>query len=529
MVKFDDPPLLRDIVADSLDAPALKVFGSTHPGLSRGELASAADSAAVYLTEQGFRRGDVLAVWLPNTLSWMQILFAAAELGVLVIPISTRYKANEVKHLLEVSRASGIVVPRRFLEVDYATIAEKLRDEVPALKKVFVQEDLSICLPWAGAASAELMTFSNRSRKALGDNLLSCFSTSGTTGYPKLAAHGHSSIARHAFKVASALDLHVGDVMLCPLPLFGVFGYMAVMAALAGGASCVLMPVYEVNDAARAIEQYRVTHMIGADAMFDAMLNVEGVDFSSWRRGVQADFVGLTLQVTQRGDERGIKFSGTYGSSEVYSLMSFQDWDSRAEIRARSGGSPHDEQTAVRIVDTETGVERKRGEAGEIQIRGPNMLVQYLNNPEATAKAITEDGWYRTGDLGCQEVGQSFIYLARMGDSLRLRGYLVNPAEIETCLMEHPAVGGAQVVGVNRPGLGDAAVAYVVSPETGAALAVDAASLEAALILHCKERLASYKVPQRVIVLEEFPTINGPNGTKIQKRQLRDMAKEALA
>ena len=83
--------------------------------------------------------------------------------------------------------------------------------------------------------------------------------------------------------------------------------------------------------------------------------------------------------------------------------------------------------------------------------------------------------------------------------------------------------------GVNRPGLGDAAVAYVVSPETGAALAVDAASLEAALILHCKERLASYKVPQRVIVLEEFPTINGPNGTKIQKRQLRDMAKEALA
>jgi fatty-acyl-CoA synthase len=529
MGRFGETPLLRDILSDPLDAPALKVFGSAHPGLSRGELAHAADSAARYLTEQGFRRGDVLAVWLPNTLSWMQLLFAAAELGVLLIPISTRYKAKEVKHLLEVSRASAIVVPRRFLEVDYATMAEQLCDDVPTLKKVFVQEDLSICLTWVASASTELVSLDGSTRKALGENLLSCFSTSGTTGNPKLAAHGHSSIARHAFKIAIALDLHAGDVMLCPLPLFGVFGYMAVLAALAGGAACVLMPVYEVSDAARAIERYRVTHMIGSDAMFDAMFDVKGVDFSSWRRGVQADFVGLPLQVTQRGDQHGVKFSGTYGSSEVYSLMSFQDWGSSAEIRARSGGAPHDEQTSVRIIDPETGVQAQRGKAGEIQIRGPNVLAGYLNNPEATAKVLTDDGWYRSGDLGRQEAGGSFVYLARMGDSLRLRGYLVNPSEIETCLMEHSAVGGAQVVGVNRPGLGDTAVAYVVSSETSAASAVDAASLEVELIQHCKEKLASYKVPQRVILIDEFPAINGPNGTKIQKRQLRDMAKEALA
>ncbi len=525
MTRFGQTPLLKDILADRLDAPALSVFGSIHPGVSRGELKAAAQSAAHYLTSQGFGRGDVIALWLPNTLSWIQLLFASAELGLLVIPISTRYKAAEVKHLLEVSRASAIVVPRRFLDIDYANIAEQLRTEVSTLKRVLVQDDLTAFLPWTDAQQRRELE-----RPVLAKQLLSCFSTSGTTGYPKLAAHTHGSIARHAFKVADALDLHADDVMLCPLPLFGVFGYMAVMAALAAGASSVLMPVFETNDAARAIEQHRVTHMIGADSMFDPMLNIAGTDFSTWRRAVQADFVGLSLQVTLRGDERGVKFSGTYGSSECYSLMSFQDWRGSADVRARAGGTPHDPLTFVRIVDPETSLVVKPGEPGEIQIKGPNVLASYLNNPQATATAITNDGWYRSGDLGYQEEGQAFVYLARMGDSLRLRGYLVNPAEIETCLMQHSSVGGAQVVGVNRPGVGDVAVAYVVRVSIAPEVAeLDEASMEASLIKHCKDRLASYKVPQRVILIEAFPAINGPNGTKIQKRQLREMAIEVLA
>jgi acyl-CoA synthetase (AMP-forming)/AMP-acid ligase II len=553
VTRFGEPPLLEDILAGRSDEPALVVFGSTPPGLSRGELRGAAHAGARYLARHGFKRGDVLAVWLPNTLSWLQILFAAARLGVLVVPISTRYQSQEVKHLLEVSRAKGMVAPRQFLDVDYAQIAEQLRAEVPTLEQIFIQEDLATCIPWTDfvpsksvdSSAEELATdpaslgreYLSNERVALGKNLLSCFSTSGTTGYPKLAAHDHASIARHALQVARALDLHPGDVMLCPLPLFGVFGYMAAMAALAGGASCVLMPVCDAVDAARAVEQYRVTHVIGADAMFDAMFNVKGTNFSTWRRGVQADFVGLPLQVTQRGDDLGIKFSGTYGSSECFSLMSFQDWNGAAEQRAQAGGIPSDPATLVRIVDPDSGHEVSPGEPGEIQIYGPNVLAEYLNNPQASLKAKTADGWYRSGDLGYLEPdqdrepggGKAFRYLARMGDSLRLRGYLVNPSEIETCLMEHPLVSGAQVVGVNRPGVGDIAVAYVTSSKAESLESMDkGAGLEPELIKHCKGRLAAYKVPLRVILIEEFPAINGPNGNKIQKRQLRDMAVEAL-
>ena len=236
------------------------------------------------------------------------------------------------------------------------------------------------------------------------------------------------------------------------------------------------------------------------------------------QRGIQPP------EIIQLGDRLGIQFSSTYGSSECYALMAFSDWSASAEQRALAGGVPTDPMIEVRIVDAETGLHLVDGEAGEIQIRGPNVLPGYLNNPEATAKAFTVDGWYRSGDLGFQH-GSRFTYLSRMGDSLRLRGYLVNPAEIEACLLQHPSVGGAQVVGVNQAGVGDVAVAYVLSGHLDKA---ENRPDEAALLSHCRIHLANYKIPVRIVLIEEFPAINGPNGIKIQKRQLRDMAKALL-
>jgi fatty-acyl-CoA synthase len=142
-----------------------------------------------------------------------------------------------------------------------------------------------------------------------------------------------------------------------------------------------------------------------------------------------------------------------------------------------------------------------------------------VNNPEATAKAFTADGWYRTGDLATA-TGRRFTYLARMGDGLRLRGYLVDPAEIENVLVQHPAVEGAQVVGVPVQGQGDVAVAFV----TRAGGEVD----EASLLAYCRERLAAYKLPRRVVAVDAFPIVNGPNGGKIQKRVLREQASDML-
>ena len=502
---------MEQLLAGEDDAPALVVGDTSY---TRAVLRAAGERAAAGLAARGLVRGDALAVWLPNGPAWLQLLFAAARLGLLVVPISTRYKAPEVRHLLEVSRARAIVAPRRFLDVDYVAIAEAVRGEVSSLEMVLALEDTSLFMPFGSMDPAVPY-------EPAADDLLCCFSTSGTTGFPKLAAHGHASIARHAAHVTQGFDIRSGDAMLCIMPLFGVFGFMAALGALGGGASCVFMPVFDAEEAARMIARHRITHVIGADSMFDTLLAIEGADYSSWRRGVQADFVGLTLSVTRRGDELGIRFSGTYGSSECYALMSFHNWDDSAERRAHAGGIAIDPQIEVRVLDPDSGVEMPAGEPGELQIRGPNVLDGYLNNPDATARAMTGDGWFRSGDLGYRE-GDGFVYLARMGDSLRLRGFLVNPAEIEHCLLEHPAVGGAQVVGVKRAGEGDVAVAYVI------AVAGAAAPDEALLVAHCRARMAAYKVPRRVIAIAEFPAINGPNGNKIQKRVLREMAQQAL-
>ena len=501
---------MDQLLAGRDDAPA---FESEGLRATRADLRNAAEQAAAHLARLGFLRGDVLAVWLPNGAAWLQLLFAAARLGVLIVPISTRYKAAEVRHLLGVSRARGIVTATRFLDTDHADIARGLKPQVPTLEFVLEIEDLPSFMPGAPIAGAPA-----ESEKGEAADLLCCFSTSGTTGMPKLAAHGHGSIARHAVHVARALNLGPGDAMLCVLPLFGVFGFFAALSALAGGASCIFMPVFDAEEAARSIARHRITHFIGSDAMYDAVFKVRGADLRSLRRGVQGEFVGLATQVTRQADELGIGLTGVYGSSECYSLMSFNPFDAPIDLRARAGGIPVDPQIQVRVADPATGLRLPDGEPGEIQIRGPNVLAGYLNNPEATVKAITADGWFRSGDLGYCE-GASFVYLARMGDSLRLRGYLVNPAEIEACLMAHASVRGAQVVGVNRPGEGDIAVAFIIA--TGAAD-------EAALVAHCRTNMAAYKVPRRIVAVEEFPSINGPNGIKIQKKQLREMAQSLI-
>lgn len=504
-------PRLTDLLSGQDETPALcdgpRVF-------SRAALRDGAAQAARGLQQLGLRRGDAVAVWLPNGAAWLQLLWAAAQIGVLVVPVSTRYKAPEIAHLLTVSRARLLVFATRFLDQDSGPVAQRLLGEVPTLQQLLAVDDPSGLVVFADAGSP----------CPPGDgvqpaDLLCCFSTSGTTGHPKLAAHDQASIARHAQQVARALDIRPGDAMLCALPLFGVFGFMTALAALAGGATCVLMPVFDAAAAAALVAQHRISHAVGADAMFDPILKVAGAGLGSLRRLVMADFAGLSLAVAQQADTRGIACSGTYGSSEVFSLVSLQDWAAPVEQRAMAGGWPVDPLIRTRVVDPQTGQPLADGEAGELQLRGPNVLAQYLNNPEATAQALTADGWFRSGDLATAQ-GQRFHYLARMGDSLRLRGYLVNPAEIEQALMRHPAVALAQVVSVAVPGVGDQAVAYVVlnGADPG----------EAELRAFCLQNMASYKVPQRVVVLAAFPSIDGPNGVKIQKRVLRQMASDLM-
>ena len=198
--------------------------------------------------------------------------------------------------------------------------------------------------------------------------------------------------------------------------------------------------------------------------------------------------------------------------SEVQALFSLRDPTGEVSDRSRPGGTLVSPDAAYRIVD------------GELQLRGPSLFAGYLaEGGAAIDDELTDrhfdDGWFRTGDLATSDGERSFEYVARVGDVLRLGGFLVSPVEVETALLQIPGIHGAQVVAVDRPG-GARPVAFVLAPH-----GVD----EAAAIEHCRHRLARYKVPVRVIAIDEFPSTASANGTKIQKNKLRQLAAAALA
>ncbi|WP_455274918.1 AMP-binding protein [Rhizobium herbae] len=490
----------------SPDSPVYRVGGTT---FSRGQLLEASEAAARHLHALGFRRGDALALLVPDSATWLQFLFAASRLGVLLVPISTRYRDMEIEHVLQTSNAKGIVYLRRFLKADFEQMIEAMVARLPNLSHRIGFDGVTSFFAGSLASEEPLPTPDPSA-------LLCTFSTSGTTGMPKLAAHTQAGIALHAETVAGLLEFNVNSRTFCALPLYGVLGFVSAMATIAGGGCCIAQPVFKAETAAQMVDEEGVTHFYGSDGLLDAVLRVPGFKFAALRRGGFAEFAGLGGKLTDFAEKQfGLNLCGIYGASECFALMALQDPNRPAAERTLPGGIPVSRTIEVRVVDT-AGEKLADKVPGELQIRGPNVMALYLNNPKATAETLTVDGWLRTGDLAYTD-GDGFVYLSRMKDSLRLRGYLVDPAEIESFLVTHQSVDAAQVVGVHREGRGDVAVAFV-RPRLGQDYS------EEELIGFCGAGISNYKVPSRIVFLEQFPEISGPNGVKIQKNKLRDLA-----
>jgi acyl-CoA synthetase (AMP-forming)/AMP-acid ligase II len=491
------------------ELPAFHAAGQT---ATRAELKVAGQCAATFLQRLGLRRGDTVAVWIPDGAIWLQLLFGAAQLGVLMVPVSTRLKLSEAQHIVGTAAARVLVVPEKFLDFDYAGAGRAMQASLPALAHV-IEVPAEGGFQWL---ACELhREFAGRDADAL-----CTFSTSGTTGKPKLAVHTQGGLAAHARNAGQVTEIRPGDAMLCALPLYGVLGFVSAVAALAAGGTCVFLPVFKADAAAAAIERHGVTHFYASDGMFDMVFGAQGHSFASWRRGGFAEFAGLGAKVIDEAWSRwGLRLSGIYGMSECLALMAIRDTAGDARERGMAGGTPISPEMRFRIVDPGTGLPKEDGEQGELQLRGYNVMKGYLNNAASTADAFTSDGWLKTGDLAYAK-GNEFFYLARLKDSLRLKGYLVDPTEVEDFLCSHPGVEAAQVVGVHQDGEGDVAVAFVRPSAQPAA--------ESDLLAYCKGGIAGFKVPRRIVPIDDFPQSSGPNGVKILKNVLREMAKPYL-
>ena len=513
------------------DRPEAVAFIAEERRISYGEFADLCRRTETWLRAQGIGGGDKVAVWLVNRVEWLALFFALARIGATLVSVNTRYRSEEVTYILDKSGACMLVLQPGFRSIDFAGILAGMDAALlPALRTLAVLDaDASTpdtllgrpVVPFEVAACAPAPAADASDAEAP----VVFFTTSGTTKGPKLVMHPQRTLVQHAWNCARAYGLDQdGAVFLAMLPFCGVFGLNGVLAAFAVGAPTVLIETFDGPQAAQLLLAHRVTHTFGSDEMYRRVLDtVPGeYPFPAARMFGFGAFTSSFGGYAREACARGVPLAGLYGSSEVLALFSAQSMDLPVEQRIEGGGMPAAGMAAtVRIRDVETGALLPPGQSGEIEIGGPTVFPGYHNNPEATAEALLPDGFFRTGDLGHLRGDGSFVYETRMGDAIRLGGFLVNPVEIEAVLKRFPELADAQVVAVDIGGQ-TRVVAFVIAA-AGATVDTDA------IVARMRAQVAPFKVPARVWQVDAYPVTLSSNGVKTQRNKLRDLALARLA
>lgn len=508
--------------------------------LSYAQLEDESRRVAAGLARLGIGAGDRVALWLPNVPAWLATFFACARLGAIAVAVNTRFRSAELADIVGRSGAKALVLWPQFKQIDFAAILAGCEPAAFArLEWIIAYGEDGETAPAASLAGKPAIAYAELAAgpptdvdRARPDAGCAIFTTSGTTKAPKFVLHDQQTLLGHAFDVVRGFGLHARSMLLLAPPLCGVFGACNALAAFAAARPLVMAPVWDAAEAARQIERYAITQFNATDDAIAQLLrqNERTPAFPSVEFVGYAMFNPALADIVERADARGLKLVGLYGISEIQALFARQDEHAPRTERALAGGRPVSALAQVRARDPQSGRVLAHHESGELEFLAPgSRMVEYYGNPAATGEALTGDGWYRSGDLGYTQADGRFVFLTRIGDSLRLSGFLVSPLEIEAAVQEIPGIEGCQVVGVIDPASarerGDAALRPVAFVTLHAGATLD----EAAVIAHVAGRLARYKAPVRVFEIDAFPVTQGSNATKIQKHRLRDLAQERMA
>jgi fatty-acyl-CoA synthase len=467
---------------------------------------------------------------MPNVPAWLATFFACAHLGAIAVAVNTRFRSHELADIVGRSGCKVLVYWPGFKRADFSGVLDGCEAAALAcIEHIVVYGEDGEALPTPALGKRTLPYASLAAAAPLANSVAqpgtgcAIFTTSGTTKAPKFVLHDQQTLLAHAFDVADGFGLHPQCVLYLAPPLCGVFGTCNALAAVAAGRPLVMTPSWDAAEAIRQVDAHCVTHLNATD---DAIAQVLA---ATTRTPVlpTVEFVGYAAfnpaldDIVPRAFARGLRLVGLYGISEIQALFARQDENAPLADRMLAGGRPVNAGSKVRARDPETGRILPHGESGELEFLAPNSrMVAYFGNPEATAAALTEDNWYRSGDLGYTQADGRFVYLTRMGDSLRLGGFLVSPLEIEGVAQECEGVDACQVVGVTDGG--------ALKPVGFVTLKPGAALDEPAVIRHIASKLAKYKVPMRLFTIDAFPVTEGTNATKIQKHKLRDLAQARM-
>jgi len=478
--------------------------------ITYAELRTEARRAAAAMIDLGVEAGDRVAIWSPNTWHWVVGCLATHYVGAVVVPLNTRYTAGEATDILARTEAPLLLGMGEFLGADKTL--ELDRKALPALRHVVRVPVEKSDGTWDEfvARGTDLAAADARAAAVMPDDVSDILFTSGTTGRSKgvLCAHRQSLDAPAAW--AACGELTSADRYLCINPFFHNFGYKAgILACLQTGATLIPQLTFDPEKAMRSVQNQRVTVLPGPPTIYQSLLDHPrrgDYDLTSLRFAVTGAAVVPVVLIERMQTELDIDIVLTaYGLTEASGFGTMCRADDDAVTVATTCGRPiADFELAIGAPD-EAG-------AGEVLLRGPNVMLGYLDDPEATAAAIDADGWLHTGDVGVVDPHGNLRITDRLKDMYICGGFNVYPAEVEQVLARLDGVADSAVIGVPDERLGEVGKAFVV-------LKVGARLDAAAVIAHTREHLANFKTPRSVEFLDVLP--RNPGG-KVVKPLLRE-------
>ncbi len=526
-----DTPLLGDTIGDNLvrtvvqfpDAEAMVDVPSGRRWTYL-ELDADVTALALGLLAVGVEAGDRIGIWAPNCPEWTLLQFATAKVGAVLVNVNPAYRSHELAYVLRQSGLRMLVSAVVHKTSDYRAMIDEVRPQCPDLREVvYIGESSWEELVAAGAA-ASMDQLTARMSGLDSDDAINIQYTSGTTGFPKGATLSHHNILNNGFFVGELVGYTEADRICLPVPFYHCFGMvMGNLAATSHGACMVIpAPAFDPVATLKAVEQERCTSLYGVPTMFIAELGLEDFatyDLSSLRTGIMAGSP-CPVEVMKRvvAEMNMSEVAIAYGMTETSPVSTMTRVDDDLARRTATVGRvmPHIE---VKVVDPVTGRTVTRGEPGELFTRGASVMLGYWNEPEKTAEAIDSGRWMHTGDLATMDDGGYVSIVGRIKDMVIRGGENVYPREVEEFLYSHPDIADVQVIGVPDPKYGEELMAWVVMRPGAEPLTAEGVRI------FCENRLARYKVPRYVHVVDQFPmTVTG----KIRKVEMRADAVEIL-
>ncbi len=482
------------------------------------EFAADVDRLACALLASGIAKGDRVGIWAVNCPEWVLVQYATARIGAIMVNINPAYRTHEVEYVLKQAGVCLLFASLRHKTSDYRAMVEQVRGACPRLRETVYIGDPSWEALIARGTPAHAGELRARAAELTCDDPINIQYTSGTTGFPKGATLSHHNILNNGYFVGESIAYTEQDRICIPVPFYHCFGMvMANLAATSHGACMVIpAPSFDPKATLEAVQQERCTSLYGVPTMFIAELNLPdfaAYDLSSLRTGIMAGSP-CPVEVMKRvvAEMHMAEVSICYGMTETSPVSLQTRREDDLEHRTGTVGRvlPHIE---VKVVDPATGVTRPRGTAGELCTRGYSVMLGYWEEPEKTAEAIDAGRWMHTGDLAVMREDGYVEIVGRIKDMIIRGGENVYPREIEEFLYGHPKIRDVQVVGVPHETYGEEVLACVVPLDPA-----DPLTLEE-LRSFCAGRLAHYKIPSRLEILESFPmTVSG----KVRKVELRE-------